>query len=232
MADLRHKQHLFFDLDDTLWDFQKNSAHAIQQLYAEFELEAKLNAPFETFLSAYKTINNQFWSRYYKREIDKHYLRNHRFNEAFKLFGYDNFEENLEVTDLYLKRAPLGTYLKEGCVEILDYLKDNYQLHIITNGFKEVQDIKLKGCGLGPYFKNIIISEEHQLIKPEEKIFRLGESLALCKASDCVMIGDSLESDVQGALNAGWDAIYFNEVIEPEYRGHSISRLEQLKHFF
>jgi putative hydrolase of the HAD superfamily len=232
MADITNKKHLFFDLDDTLWDFQKNSGVVLRELFHEFELQGKLNADVDNFLDAYRGINLQFWSRYYKKEIDKTYLRNNRFNECFKLFNYENYEENLEITELYLQRAPKGTFLKEGCIDVLNYLKGNYKLHIITNGFKEIQAIKLDGCGLRNYFSHIIISEEHQLVKPDERIFRLAESLAGVSATDCVMIGDSYESDIAGAINAGWEAIYFTEDKPVNFGGRMITRLEELKEMF
>lgn len=232
MVALKHKKHLFFDFDDTLWDFQKNSSAVLHELFYEFELEAKLKAELSEFLAAYKKVNHEFWSRYYKKQISKQQLRDHRFNETFKLFGYDHFEENLLVTEQYLKRAPLGSSLKEGCVDTLEYLKDNYRLHIITNGFKEVFSIKMESCGIREYFDQIIISEEHQLIKPEEKIFRLAESFAGAEKEECVMIGDNLESDVQGALNAGWEAIYFAEEKPLEFKGRTISKLNDLKLMF
>ena len=210
MANLRNKQHLFFDLDDTLWDFQKNSAIVLEQLFSEFELRDKLKTDFSSFLENYKKVNLAFWSDYYKRKIDKQFLRNQRFHETFKLFNYDNYGENLLITEQYLTRAPKGNFLKDNCLEVLDYLKGNYQLHIITNGFKEIQHIKLDGTGIRKYFKNIIISEEHDLVKPDEKIFRLAERLVNTSSESCVMIGDSLESDIEGALNAGWEAIYLS----------------------
>jgi putative hydrolase of the HAD superfamily len=231
MANLRHKKHLFFDLDDTLWDFQKNSGIVLAQLFEEFELATKLTTDYPVFLQTYKRINLDFWSKYYTKQIDKQYLRNHRFNETFKAFGYDNYEENLVITSQYLSRAPRETHLKEDCIEVLDYLKDKYQLHIITNGFLEVQHIKLDGSGLRSYFNQIIISEEHQLIKPEEKIFRLAEFLTGAEKNDCVMIGDSFESDITGAINAGWEAIHLNET--PKDAGiKNIRHLKELKQFF
>jgi putative hydrolase of the HAD superfamily len=231
MADLRHKKHLFFDLDDTLWDFQKNSGIVLAQLFEEFELATKLNTDYAVFLQTYKRINLEFWSKYYTKQIDKHYLRNHRFNETFKAFGYDNYEENLVITSQYLDRAPRETHLKEGCIEVLDYLKHKYQLHIITNGFLEVQHIKLDGSGLRNYFNQIIISEEHQLVKPEEKIFRLAEFLAGAEKNDCVMIGDSFESDITGAINAGWEAIHLNEN-QKDVAVKNIKHLTELKQIF
>jgi putative hydrolase of the HAD superfamily len=232
MVNLKLKQHLFFDFDDTLWDFEKNSAIVLKDLFAEFELETKLKTDFNTFHQQYKTVNQVLWSQYYKKQIDKTYLRNHRFNEAFKLFNYDNYHENLVVTEQYLIRSPKGTLLKENCVEVLDYLHQKYHLHIITNGFKEVQDIKLNGSGIKKYFKNVIISEEHQLTKPDKKIFRLAEEFTSTKNQHCVMIGDSLESDIQGASNAGWEAIYFSESGAKDFAGHQIKNLMELKSIF
>lgn len=223
---------MFFDLDDTLWDFEKNSSTVLKDLFFEFNLAEKLSADFETFYSTYKKINLDLWVQYYKKQIDKTYLRNHRFNLAFKEFGYDNYDENLLITEQYLKRSPKGTHLKEGCLDVLNYLKDNYILHIITNGFKEVQHIKIDGCKLRDYFSQIVISEEHSLTKPDEQIFRLAESFAGASAEECVMIGDNFESDIEGALNAGWEAIYFSEEIKNGYKGHAIRKLEELKEMF
>ncbi len=232
MADLTHKKHLFFDFDDTLWDFQKNSMVILRDLFTEYNLEQKLGVAFDTFHATYREINLNLWSRYYKKDIDKQHVRNQRFHMVFTAFGYNNYEENLEVTRHYLTRTPKGTFLKEQCVETLDYLKEKYTLHIITNGFKESQDIKIDGSGLRNYFSQIIISDEHQLMKPEEKIFRLAETLTGATKEECVMIGDSMESDIEGARNAGWEAVYFNEMGPAEYKGYHISGLQQLRDLF
>lgn len=227
------KKHLFFDLDDTLWDFEKNSQIVIRELFDEFVLETKLNTDIDSFLAAYKTINLGLWSKYYKKEINKQYLRNHRFNLAFQHFGYDNYNENLLVTEQYLARAPKGSFLKEGCVEVLNYLQQKgYGLHIITNGFKEVVDIKMDTSGLRSYFSHIIISEEHELTKPDEKIFRLAERYANTEAWHCVMIGDSFESDIVGAKKAGWEAIYFTANNPEDFKGRVINKLEELRAIF
>lgn len=232
MATLKNKRHLFFDLDDTLWDFEKNSALVLEQIYGEFELNKKLSVDFETFLARYKEVNLALWSKYYRREIDKAYLRNHRFNETFKLFGYDNYTENLEVTDIYLTQSPKGTMLKDGCHETLSYLSQKYNLHIITNGFKEVQHIKMEGSGIKHFFEHIIISEEHGLVKPDEKIFRLAENLASTSKEHCVMIGDSFESDISGAMNAGWEAIHLSTQRNEGFDGPVIENLSSLKNYF
>ena len=232
MVDLKHKKHLFFDFDDTLWDFQKNSTRVLNELFLEHDLETKLKTDAPNFLTAYKKINLSFWSRYCNKEIDKTYLRNNRFKETFGLFDYVNEKDNVLITKQYLSRAPQGSALKEGCLETLDYLKQNYQLHIITNGFREVFAIKMNACGIRSYFKQIIISEEHNAIKPDEKIFRLAESLVKANSEECVMIGDSLESDVQGALNAGWEAIHLCDEYKTTVGINTIAKLKQLKDLF
>lgn len=226
-------KHLFFDLDDTLWDFEKNSSAVLEELFFEFELHKKLQTDFENFLSKYKEINQALWQKYYRKEIDKAFLRNHRFNEAFKQFDYNNYNENLLVTEQYLIRSPKGTHLKNGCIETLEYLKNrNYELHIITNGFKEVQNIKIDRSKLRPYFSHIIISEEYNLTKPDEKIFRLAEHLANSDKQNCIMIGDNFESDIEGATNAGWQAVHFSEEKNNSFKGETIKSLLELKKLF
>lgn len=229
---MKHKKHLFFDFDDTLWDFQKNSAQLLEELFLEFHLEEKLKTNFKNFLAHYQKTNLELWSKYYKRLVTKDEMRNHRFNTVFKNFGYDNYEENIQITHHYLTRGPRGTDLKEGCLETLTYLKEKYSLHIITNGFSESQHVKISGSGLKSFFDKIIISDEHNFIKPEPEIFRLAERLTGAKTEDCVMIGDSMESDIKGALNAGWDAIHYNELQNSTHQGYIISSLSDLMKIF
>lgn len=232
MVSLRDKQHLFFDLDDTLWDFQANSSFVLSDLYQQFDLKKKLGVELEVFLSEYHRINLKLWKQLYKREIDKTYLRTQRFNSVLNHFGYENYGESLAISELYLQLAPKGTALKEGCKETLSELQKKYNLHIITNGFAESQHKKIDACGLRPFFKNIIISEEHNSVKPEEKIFRVAESLANTAAQHCVMIGDNYDSDITGAVQGGWEAIHFCEPHNNEHAGIRIHTLPQLLNHF
>lgn len=232
MADLKGIKHIFFDFDDTLWDFRKNSSATLYELFSEFRLSEKLGVDFDTFNEVYQKINLDLWSKYYKRQIDKNALRFTRFEMAFAAFGYRNKADSQLVTQLYTERAPRGTFLKEGCREVLSYLREKYALHIITNGFSEVQAIKIDGCNLRPYFNNIIIADEHDLVKPEEQIFRIAEKLADATRDQCVMVGDSFESDITGAINAGWEAVYFTESPQLNYTGKSIVHLTELKALF
>ena len=224
-------RHIFFDLDDTLWDFERNSKEVLEQLYQEYGLKSKLGADFHEFHSAYRSKNTEFWKRYNSGEIDKQYLRNNRFHETFKLFGHNDYEENLSITQQYLERAPHGKHLKEGAIEILELLQKKFSLHIITNGFAEVQDIKLNGSPLRPYFKNIIISESHGVNKPQTAIFRIAEQLSGAHRDECVMIGDNHDSDILGALQAGWKSIHLTE--DENSMAHlKVKKLSELQRLF
>lgn len=227
-----HKKHLFFDLDDTLWDFQSNSERVLRELYQEFDLSQKLNSEVQVFLEEYKRVNLLFWSLYGKGKIDKTYLREQRFKETFKRFNYENESDNSTLTQEYLRRAPKGSTLKQGCLEILNYLRPKHKLHIITNGFREIQRVKIDSGGIQDFFEHIIISEEYGLNKPDVRIFRLAEQLSGAEPAECVMIGDNFENDVQGALNAGWAAIHLDSENSAENSSTTIRNLLDLKNFF
>jgi len=231
MVPLKNKKHIFFDFDDTLWDFEKNSSTAIEQVFDAFNLAEKTNTNFEKFYITYKRILQSLWADFQKNKIDKTYLRNNRFYLSLLAFGYNNFEESLEINEQYKFFAPRGTILKEGCKQILNYLSCNYDLHIVTNGFKQAQLQKIEGCGLKHYFKSIVISEEYQLKKPDSQIFRLAESISGAVKNDCVMIGDDFEADIQGAFSAGWEAVYFSEQ-NKDFNGYRIKSLIELEKLF
>jgi putative hydrolase of the HAD superfamily len=223
-------KHLFFDLDNTLWDFDRNSKTVLRQLFLEHELASKLGVDFETFHDFYYKKNDELWHLYYFNKIKKEELRHKRFYDTFFYFGWDDMDLSKEIASSYVRISPYSKHLKEGCIDILQHLNSKYQLHIITNGFAEVQNIKIDNCGLRPYFKEIIISEEHGLTKPHVDIFRLGEKLADTTADQCIMIGDNWVSDIEGAVGAGWKAVYYNIIPREEYpQVSSITSLHQLR---
>ncbi len=232
MKELKRIKHVFFDLDDTLWDFQFNSEKVLKELFLEHRLKEKLKVELKDFLEEYKKVNLQFWSLYSKGTITKTQLREQRFKETFKRFNYENELENGLLTAAYLSRAPMGNQLKQGCLETLNYLKTDYTLHIITNGFREIQSVKIDSGGIRHFFNQIIVSEEHRLFKPDERIFRLAEKLSGAKTAECVMVGDNLENDVFGALNAGWEAIHLDNDNTEEFEGVRIKELPELKNLF
>lgn len=168
------------------------------------------NTCFEDFIEVYESINHQLWYQYGLKQVTKEELRYQRFYQAFNHFGYDNPELSHSWAEDYLKISPYKTHLIDGAVEVLEYLRKNYQLHIITNGFKEVQQIKMEVSTLKPYFNHVIISEDHGVSKPDVAIFRLAEKLTGASAHECLMIGDNYDTDIAGALNAEWKTIHFS----------------------
>jgi putative hydrolase of the HAD superfamily len=158
----------------------------------------------------YEAVNHELWHLYSLQQTTKEELRYRRFYQTFLHFKYNDLEMAHCWADEYLRISPYKTHLIEGALEVLNYLKQQYVLHLITNGFKEVQHIKLDTCGLTSFFDQVIISEDHGFNKPDIKIFELAEKLAKVDKSECVMIGDNYEADIAGALNAGWKAIHLS----------------------
>lgn len=228
---MKHVKHIFFDLDHTLWDFEKNSREAIFHLFLEYGLAAVCKTDFEGFITVYEGINHELWRLYALQQVSKEELRYQRFHKTFLHFKYDDVEVARRWADEYLSISPYKTHLIEGSLEVLNYLKaKDYVLHIITNGFKEVQHIKLSESKLKDFFHHIIISEDHGVNKPDIRIFELAQSLSGAEKPECIMIGDNYETDILGALNADWKAVYFSGT--PQQNAgpgfYQISALKQL----
>jgi YjjG family noncanonical pyrimidine nucleotidase len=199
---------VFFDLDHTLWDFEKNSALAFETVFKQQNLDIEMSE----FLPIYIPMNREYWERYRKDEISQKELRFGRLKDSFDLLKF-NIDDDLIVvlSEQYIRYLPTFNHLFDGTIEILEYLKAKYNLHIITNGFAEVQDNKLNNSYITHYFKTITNSEMAGVKKPNSLIFDYALNLAKAKKENSIMIGDCIEADVQGALDAGLDAIFFNE---------------------
>ncbi|MFV8370482.1 YjjG family noncanonical pyrimidine nucleotidase [Flavobacterium sp. LB2R40] len=203
-----HIKDVFFDLDHTLWDFDKNS---------ELTFETIFNSKHPTietkeFIDKYVPINQACWKLYQYDKITHEELRYNRLKYSFDAMNYSISDEDIETiaTD-YIRFLPDNNHLFDGTIEVLEYLKPKYNLHIITNGFAEVQFRKLNNSKIGTYFQTITNSEMAGVKKPNPIIFDYALDLANAQKANSIMIGDSLDADVQGALDAGLDAIYFNE---------------------
>ncbi len=202
-------KHLFFDLDRTLWDFDKNSKDALQQLFTELELNQKIST-FDVFHETYMENNNRLWKAYGEGSIQKNHLRYERFRSTLLAFEIQDETVVQQISDGYVDLSPKLTHLFPKTLETLDQLKQaNYNMHIITNGFKEVQYTKLHHAQLAPYFDVIVCSEEVGKNKPSIEIYKYAMQLAGAKGENSVMIGDDFEVDVIGALNSGMRAIHF-----------------------
>jgi putative hydrolase of the HAD superfamily len=204
------QHHLFFDLDRTLWDFEKNSKQALKILFSELELSQKIKNFYE-FLNVYKHINNDLWVAYGKKKITKDELRTLRFELTLAKFHIIDSKLTNDLNNGYIEISPNQTNIFPHAIETLTYLQNQgYNMHIITNGFKEVQYRKLKNCGFEPFFDVIVCSEEVGVNKPEAAVFHHAMKRANAQISKCVMIGDDLLVDFHGAQNAGMKAILFD----------------------
>lgn len=203
-------KHLFFDLDRTLWDFEANSRSALQHIFHEYKLHLHFEE-FDKFHRTYLRVNNELWKKYGKKKITKEQLRDTRFLKTLQ--QHSIFDEALakEISNAYIELSPKQTLLFPGAIETLQELKKRgYILHIITNGFKEVQYIKLDASGLSPFFDVIVCSEHIGFNKPDKRIFYHALELADAKAEESAMIGDDLEVDILGANQVGMEAILFD----------------------
>jgi len=203
-------EHIFFDLDRTLWDFETNSYETLSELACKYKLSEKGVDSIDEFIAEYIGINERMWDEYRKGLIDKTALRYNRFYETLAKYNIADRNLSEKIGNDYISISPLKTNMFPHTIEVLQYLSKKYTLHIITNGFEEVQHIKIKNCGIEGYFEEIITSERAGFKKPDERIFQYALDLINAKALNTLMIGDSLEADIVGARSAGLHQVYFN----------------------
>lgn len=223
-------KHLFFDLDRTLWDFDRNSKQALTQLFSEANLQES-SLDFDEFHNHYVGVNASLWQAYGNKEITKEHLRTERFRKTLEKWKLH--DENLvtHFSDGYVEISPKQTILFPNTIETLEELKRNgYVMHIITNGFKEVQYTKLENCKLRSFFDVIVCSEEIGVNKPAPEIFHFSMNKAQTNTINSTMIGDDYEVDILGAERVGMRAFHFNPQIKESQIKHinQITNLNQL----
>ncbi len=222
---------IFFDLDHTLWDYDTNCKEALHELYHSYELTNYGVASFNDFHNTFKVVNTHLWDRYDRGEIHRDIIRFERFDRILKELGINEYDMSLKLSDDYVNESPKKKNLMPGAIPTLDYLTSkNYPLYIITNGFDEIQEIKLKSSGIDNYFLDVITSQKTGHKKPAKEIFHYGLNIGGFKPSHAIMIGDNLLTDVGGSLNAGIDAVFFNpnQVNHTEKVTYEISALSEL----
>ena len=201
--------HLLIDLDDTLWDFRRNSKIAMQEIYNDYELNQYYDS-FESFYDVYMAKNHQLWEQYAKGEITKDFLSLERFLYPLRIVGNENVELAKKLGEDFLYRTTMQTNLVDGAIEMLEYLKvKGHTLSIISNGFVEVQYTKLRRSGLLPYFTNVFLSEEVGYQKPDIRFFQIVLEKLNVSPAECLVIGDNLQTDIQGAQNANIRAVFY-----------------------
>ena len=207
---MKQYKHIFFDLDKTLWDFTANNKDTFIDLFEQFNLINKGVESPEIFQQKYNVHNDILWDLYRKGKVEKSFLSVERFRLTLNDFGIIDNLLAAGISSEYVRLSPLKTKLIPHTMETLDYLFPKYQLHIITNGFKEVQYIKIERSGLAKYFQQIITSEEAGCNKPNMQIFLYALEKTSAIASESIMIGDDLEVDVQAAIDAGMEQVFVN----------------------
>lgn len=223
-------RHIFFDLDHTLWDFDRNAEETLYELYHSYALKSLgLHSP-DHFIEMYTLNNQRLWTDYHLGKITKEYLRRERFQKTFTDLGVDPERVPSGFESDYVRICPTKTNLFPQVHETLTYLYKKYQLHLISNGFKESTEMKVELTGLSRYFKNVIISEIVGVNKPDKAIFEFALQAAKAEKKHCLMVGDSIEADIRGALGFGMEAIYFNpsNKEKPGDVVHQIISFEQL----
>lgn len=229
------KKDIFFDLDHTIWDFDKNAEETLQELYYKYKFDHLFGQQrADLFIETYTLNNHRVWALYHHGKIDKPTLRKRRFADTFSQLGVDPALFPLEFEEEYLQICPTKTNLFPHAHETLIYLKNKYNLHLISNGFKEACELKLKHSQLRDYFKTIVISEIFGVNKPDPRIFEYALNNGQAQKTTSIMIGDNIDADVRGAMNAGLEAIYFNSTgaEKPGDIHHMIVDLKELQHIF
>lgn len=226
-------QHLFFDLDHTLWDFEANSRLTLLDLFNKYNLEDELKTGYDNFYSTYIKVNDGKWELYRKGGITKERLRVERFQETFAMFGFSDVGFSAVFEKEYLSICPHKTQLLPGTEELLEYLQHRYEMHVITNGFVETQKTKMQKSGLEFFFESMISSEEVGVNKPSPEIFKQSLERTGANPRTSLMIGDNLQADIVGAQSFGMDQVYYNPLrikhnVRPTFE---IAHLLEMKDF-
>jgi len=225
-------KYIFFDLDRTLWDFTNNSSEALKDIIMEFNISMYV-PDIEEFIEKYNHYNDRLWDKYREGKIRKPILRQERFRLLLKDYGIHDKNLIEEISCFYLNTCPVKPFLIKDSKEILEYLYTKYKLYIISNGFYNVQLTKLISSGISKYFTKLFTSDRIGYAKPNEKIFEYAIRSENAKKSECLMVGDDIANDIQGAKNVNIDQVFFNpdnikSAIESTY---TIADLSELRKF-
>jgi len=224
-------KHLFFDLDHTLWDFERNSSESLTEIYHNSSLTSHGVHSIELFIKSFLQINTKLWDDFDKGKLHHGYIRENRFKMVFAELGVACPPNHIEIGESYLNTLPTKKHLLEGALDALNYARSaGYNMHIVTNGFNEIQAKKISSSGIAHFFDNIITFENANSKKPDPGIFAYALEMANAVTEECIMIGDNWTADIMGAQQFGLDTIYYNPAglkfdQKPTY---DIQRLEEL----
>jgi putative hydrolase of the HAD superfamily len=226
-------RHLFFDLDHTLWDFDRNSELTLRQLYDVYGLEARGISDFGEFCRIYNAHNERLWERFRSGYMRREDLRWKRVWYTLLDFRIADTALAHELSAAYLEILPTQSELMPHARELLNHCSGRYTMHLITNGFETTQWQKLQYSGIAHYFSEVITSERSNALKPHREIFDYALKATGAQTEESIMIGDALDIDVLGAYNAGWDQVFFNpkkiaHKRKPTYEVHGLDMLLEI----
>jgi putative hydrolase of the HAD superfamily len=227
-------KHLFFDLDHTLWDFDKNSEVSLRQLYEEYDLKGRGIEDFDELYKSYIVQNDKLWNRYRKGFIKRDELRWKRMWLMLLDFKVADTALAHELSTAYVEILPTRTLLVPHAKELLDHCKGRYEMHLITNGFETTQRLKLQYSGISRYFTHMVTSERSNSVKPNKEIFDYALKISNASVEESIMIGDAIDIDILGGINAGWDTAYYNPKRVPHDRKptYEVIHLQELMKVF
>ncbi|MGB3777883.1 MAG: YjjG family noncanonical pyrimidine nucleotidase [Tunicatimonas sp.] len=228
---MKHYRHLLFDLDHTLWDFDKNATETLYELYDTHQLSILGNFSEQQFCDTFVIVNRALWKQYDQGAYDQQRLRSERFSQILIQLGVAADRVPTQLADDYLRICPTKPHVMPHTVATLDYLRQHYQLHILTNGFAAVQAIKLRSAGLTDYFTEVVSSDTTGHRKPHRPVFDYLLDRIGAGPQECLMIGDNLETDVRGAREAGIDQVFYNprRIRHSEAVTHEVTCLSELR---
>lgn len=225
-------KNIFFDLDRTLWDFESNSIETIKEIFYKYNLNELCE--FDIFHKTYRKVNEKMWAKYRDNQVSKEQLSWLRFYRTMTYFDKTDEQTARLMSKDYISISPTKTVMFDYSIEILDYLKSKgYNLYIITNGFKEVQYIKLENSGLKPFFDMVFTSEEVGCNKPNSAYFSHVLRETSSNPEDSIVIGDDIEVDIKGAAKLDIDTIWFNSIerltdFNPTYEVNNLQEIESI----
>ena len=210
------------DVDNTLLDFDKGSAAGVKNVMDYYGV-----AYCEEHLQQYLALNDRLWKQYERGEIPKNRIFETRFRDFMAMFGVE--AEPLFANDLYVEGLKSKIFYKPHCMEFLDAVKGKYKLYAVTNGVTLTQQVRFQKAGFEPYFDGVFISEQMGCKKPETIFFdQVFAAIGPVDKRECIMLGDSLTSDMQGGRNAGIDTCYIGPATDDPRCDYVISDLMEL----
>ncbi len=222
---------IFFDLDHTLWDYETNSRETLIELYHAYDLFSKGVHGLDPFLDQFRKVNIELWDLYDRGQINSEAIRKERFKKVLEYFTAHSEKLNRELSNEYLSLCPKKGNLMPHAIEVLDYLSRRYRLTVITNGFEEIQHMKLTAGNLHGYFDHIITSQKAGHRKPAREIFDCALQFNSIQCHQAIMIGDNLIADIGGARNASIDNVFYNaeEIVHNDFPDFEIRSLLELQ---